>query len=212
LARGYASIQDWPQAETYFSRLIEGQPENVEWYWQRGQIRQELASDTGAHNLAAADFREVLRRNPDHWEARLKLVQCLLSNAQMEEAKAELLRCRQLDPKRVEPLLGLASCALEEQNWKHANDLLSQALELQWNSSIALSMKGDLHLFRQQYAEAISYYQKVLVVEPANKAAHLKLAQAYRLSGRLEDAKIQEEAYQRLQRQSEKEERGSRRP
>lgn len=213
LARGYASIRDWRQAESYFSRLIERQPENVEWFWKRGQARQYVAVETGeGHNLAADDFREVVRRVPDHWEARLRLAQCLLSNAQMTEAKDELWWCHQSDPKRVEPLIGLANCAWEEQDWDRANELLTQALALQWNSVIALAMKGDLHLLHQQYPEAIPYFQKVLVLDPANKAAHLKLAQAYRTSGRLAEAKNQEDAFQQLKGDKEKDARGPSRP
>jgi Flp pilus assembly protein TadD len=200
LARGYASNRDWTQAELYFTRLIECQPNEVSWYWERGQARQDAAFETGeGHSRAAADFRETIRLNSNHMDARLRLAQCLLSNAQMNEAKEELVRCRQLDPKRAEPLIGLANCALEEQDWEKANQLLTEALELKWNSPIALAMKGDLYLLRQQPSQAIPYFQKVLVLEPTNKAAHLKLAQAYRSSGRLEEAKNQEAAFQRLQ-------------
>jgi Flp pilus assembly protein TadD len=200
LARGYATNRDWTDAEVHLTRLIECQPNEATWYWERGQARQDAAFETGeGHDRAAADFRQTIRLNPNHMDARLRLAQCLLSNAQMNEAKEELLRCRQLDPQRAEPLIGLANCALEEQDWEKANELLTQALELKWNSPIALAMKGDLYLLRQQPSEAIPYFQKVLVLDPTNKAAHLKLAQAYRSSGRLDEAKNQEAAFQRLQ-------------
>jgi tetratricopeptide (TPR) repeat protein len=208
LARGYFSIREWRQAESYFSRLIEQQPENVDWYWERGQARRNAASEseTGeGQEFAAADFREVLRRNPDHLEARLRLAQYLLGNAHMKEAREEFLKCNHLDPERPEPLIGLANCALEEQDWNRANNLLTQALERQWNSLIALALKGDLHLLRQQNSEAIQCFQKILVLEPTNKAAHLKLAQAFRSSGKLSEARNQESAYERLRLQEEKE-------
>jgi tetratricopeptide (TPR) repeat protein len=205
LARGHASTRDWQKTDRYFTHLIELQPEKVEWYWERGQTRQDAAYESGGgHTLASDDFREVVRRVPDHLEARLRLAQCLLSNAKMAEAKVELQRCRELDPRRAEPLIGLANCALEEQDWDQAHALLTQALERKWNSLIALAMKGDLHLRRQQYAEAIPYFQKILVLDPTNKAAHLKLAQAFRSSGKLLEAKDQENAFQRLQQMEER--------
>ncbi|HEV2949270.1 MAG TPA: tetratricopeptide repeat protein [Gemmataceae bacterium] len=207
LARGYASNRDWTLAEMYFTRLIECQPNETNWYWERGQARQEAAFETGeGHGRAAADFREVVRRDSNHFEARLRLAQCLLSNAQMSEAKEELLRCRELNPKRAEPLIGLANCALEEQDWDRANELLREALELKWNSLIALAMKGDLHLLRQEPAEAVPFFQKLLVLDPMNKAAHLKLAQAYRSSGRLNEAKNQEAAFERIRSNEERQE------
>jgi len=206
LGRGYGSIRDWAPAESYFNNLIELQPEKAAWYRERGKVRQEAAFENGqGHSLAAADFLEAIRLDPVHIEAHLRLAQCWLSNAQMTEAKKELLLCRQLDPKRPEPLIGLATCALEEQDWDRADEYLTKALELQWNSVIALAMKGDLHLLRQQYAQALPYFQKVLVLDPANRAAHLKLAQAYRLSGMVSEANNQEAAYQRLRQKEDKE-------
>jgi Tfp pilus assembly protein PilF len=213
LARGYASIHEWQQAEAYFTRLIECHQGRSAWYWGRGKARQDAAFESGqGHALAAADFREVVRLDPDNLEAHLRLAQCWLSNAQMTEAKEELLRCRRLDPKRPEPLIGLATCAMEEQDWDQADNFLTKALEIQWNSLLALAMKGDLHLVRQQYSEAIPYFQKVLALDPTNKAAHLKLAQAYRSSGQLTDANNQEAAYQRLRLKEEKDSRGPSRP
>jgi predicted Zn-dependent protease len=69
---------------------------------------------------------------------------------------------------------------------------------------IGLAMQGDLCLRRQRYPEAINCFQRVLLLDPMHKAAHLKLAQAYRLSGMLPEAKNQEAAFQRLRQVDEK--------
>src|SRR5262249_42523467 len=47
LARGYTAIQDWAQADFYFSALIERQPERAEIYQERGQARLAAARQTG---------------------------------------------------------------------------------------------------------------------------------------------------------------------
>jgi tetratricopeptide (TPR) repeat protein len=206
LGKGYASIHNWSQAEEYLTRWIELQPDNIEAWLERGHVRRAaLEDDHGQNNdKAAADFQEVLHRVSDHFEARLTLAQCLLSDAKMAPAKREFLICKQLAPGRSEPLIGLAVCAVEEQNLEQAQSLLVQALKREPNSLTALAMQGDLCLRRQQYADAISYFQRILVLDPAHKAAHLKLAQAYRLSGMLTEAKNQEAAFQRLRRTEEK--------
>jgi tetratricopeptide (TPR) repeat protein len=205
LARGYVAIQDWPQADFYFTALIERQPERAEMYQERGQARLAAARQAGeGHNRAAADFREVLRRLPDHFEAHLGLAQCLLSDAKMAEAKEEFRLCHELDAQRSEPLIGLANCALETHDWNLAEARLNEALQREPASVIALGMRGDLCLHRQKYTEAIPYFQRVLFLDPANKAAHLKLAQAFRQIGKIDDAKDQEALFERLRLAEEK--------
>jgi tetratricopeptide (TPR) repeat protein len=208
LAEGYVrlQLQHWTEAERYLTRLIEQHPEKVEAWFQRGQVRWAAKAFERDQNndQAAADFREVIRRVPDHFEARLKLAECLLNDAHIASAKRELLICRQLNPTHTRPLIGLAICAMEEQDLEQAQVLVAQALNREPNSLMALSMQGDLCLRRKEYMDAIRFYQRLLSLDPAaNKAVHLKLAQAFRHSGRLEDAKNEEARFQQL-RQSEK--------
>jgi predicted Zn-dependent protease len=201
LAEGYARLHNWTQADRYLTLLIEQHPEKVDAWLERGQVRRAaktLERDQN-HDEAAADFREVIRRVPDHFWARLGLAECLLSDARIAAAKRELLLCRQLNPAHPEPLIGLAICAAEEQDLQQAQALLAQALNLEPNSLIALSMQGDFCLRRKQYPDAIRFYQKLLSLDPANKAVHLNLAQAFRHMGRLEDAKNEEALFQQLQ-------------
>jgi Flp pilus assembly protein TadD len=205
LAEGHARTQNWAKAEEYLTRLLEHQPDNVEMQFERGQVRRANKTDSHeqSNERAAEDFREVLRRVPDHFEARLGLAQCLLADARIAPAKREFARCRELQPQHLEPLIGLAVCAVEEQDWRQAQALLEEILKRRPDSLTVLTMQGDLCLRRQQYPDAISYFQKILKLDPMNKSAHLKLAQAYRLAGKLPEAKDQEEAYERLRVQGE---------
>jgi Flp pilus assembly protein TadD len=66
---------------------------------------------------------------------------------------------------------------------------------------IALAKLGDLCLRRKQYADAIRFYQKLLSLDPTDKAAHLNLAQAFRHMGRLEEAQNEEARFQQLRQQ-----------
>src|SRR5439155_18312066 len=73
LVEGYIQVRNWTQAEEYLSRLIERQPDNVQAWLKRGQVRRAaLENDQSQnHDKAAADFQEVLRRVPDYFEARM---------------------------------------------------------------------------------------------------------------------------------------------
>jgi len=201
LAEGYSRLHKWTEADRYLTLLIEQHPENLEAWVDRGQVRRAARERDQNHDEAAADFCEVIRRAPDHFGARLGLAECLLSDARLAAAKRELLICRQLNPAHLEPLIGLAICAAEEQDLEQAQALLAQALDRDPNSLIALSKLGDLCLRRKQYSDAIRFYQKLLRLDPADKAAHLNLAQAFRHMGWLEDAKNEEARFQQLRQQ-----------
>jgi tetratricopeptide (TPR) repeat protein len=199
LAEGYAQSERWASADRYYTRLLELQPERIDLLLRRGQVR--LASVTMTKERlpgASDDFREVLRRSPDHYEARLGLAHCLVSDARMADAEQELLRCQELAPGRVEPLVGLAACAIENRAWDRAETLLQQALRLDAKSTYVLGMLGDLRLRQQQFERAAPYFQQVLDREPRNKAARLKLAQIYRFTGKTDRAKEQERIYNEL--------------
>ena len=199
LAEFAAQNHRWSDADHFYTRLVELRPDNHEYRLGRGKARLTAARlSFGDLNAAAADFRDILSKSPDHYEARLYLAQCLLSDAKMPQAKEELLICRRLRPDRAEPLLGLATCALEDQQWSEVQALLEQALKLEPNSVLALSMQGDLELRRQNYDLAIDAYSRALTIDPRNKGTNLKLAQALRLSGRVEEAKEREARFQQL--------------
>jgi len=200
LAEGYATRRRWAEADRFFSCWLELAPGCLEAWMARGQARlTAVGYQHGRAENAAADFREVLRQAPEHYEARLYLAHALISDARMGEAKKELLICRQQRPERAEPLIGLAACAVEERNWGEAETLLKQALEREPRSAYALGMLGDLCLRRQQYEQAISWFQQVLELTPENAAGHLKLAQALRATGKAEQAVAHERAFQQLQ-------------
>ncbi|HZU35368.1 MAG TPA: tetratricopeptide repeat protein [Gemmataceae bacterium] len=198
LAEGQVKARRWTDADDCYTRWLNLEPERLDARLARAQARLAAArDDRGSIDAAVADFREVLRRTPNDFDAHLALAQALLSDARMSEARTELLACQRLRPQRVEPLLGLATCAMEERRWDEARALLRQALHLEPQSSRALTMLGDVCLRQERYAEAVPYFQQVLRVDPQNRNAHLKLAQALRFSGRPDEARREEELYQR---------------
>src|SRR5207249_1157155 len=102
-----------------------------------------------------------------------KLAECLLKEARTADAKAQLLICRQQRPERAEPLVGLASCAMEERAWEEAQSLAEAALRIQPGSATVLGLLGDIALRRGNYAEAIRWFRQVLASAPRDRAANL---------------------------------------
>lgn len=199
LANGCASVQRWQDADDCFSALLRLDPSDAEVQLARGKMRLDAVGfQHGKAADAADDFRAVLRRRPDHFEARLYLSHCFLSDAQMPQARQQLLVCSTMRPERIEPWIGLAACAVEERDWQEADDLLKRAQSIDPRSTYVLGMRGDLCLRQQQFDQAIPYFQELLALDRANKAAYLKLAQCFRFKGELPKAQELEAAYQKL--------------
>ena len=200
LAEGYTATRRWEDADRCYTCWHELQPERTDVLMGRGRMRLEAGSGhhVGRVANAAADFKEVLRHDPSDYDARLSLAHCLTADARMREAKEHLQICRTQRPDRLEPLVGLAACALEERDWDEADRLLREALKIDPASTYVLMMRGDLELRRQRFEDAITFFRKVLGEEPRNKAACLKLAQALRGAGRTAEADERMRVYQGL--------------
>jgi predicted Zn-dependent protease len=204
LAEGYAAQHRWQDADDCYTRLLEAEPGRVDTLLERGKLRLTATGyQFGRPAAAADDFREVLRHRPDDFDAHLYLAHSLISDARMADARDELLVCRRQRPARVEPLIGLAACAVEGRDWQQAEALLREALQVDPKSVYALGKMGDLYVRRQQFREAITYFRRVLELEPKNAGAHLKLAQAYRFLGDEAQAGEQERLYQRMKEEKE---------
>jgi len=200
LARGHAQGRNFVAADHYLTRALDMRPDDIGLRLERGHTRLTAASGfrQGRAADAAADFLEVLRREPDHFEARLNLAHCLTADARMRDARPLLEVCRRQAPDRIEPLVGLAACALEENDWDEAERLLRAAAERDPGSSYVLTMQGDLALRRGHYDEAAHYFRRVLDLEQWNAPARLKLAQALRALEQPVEAQAELREYERL--------------
>lgn len=199
LAHGYARRRRWAEADEFYTRCLEATPDPDAVLFERGRARL----DARVFDKAAADFREVVKRLPEHFQARLLLAHCLLSDAKMAEAEPELLACRQLRPEAVEPLVGLASCAVERGDLNQAQALLHKAQVLDPGSTLVLNEQGELYMIRQRYDLAVAVFEVAVQRDPRDKRAHLRLGQALRHNGDPQRAQEHVRLYEALDREDE---------
>lgn len=204
LARGTAEDGRWADAVGYFDRALALKPDDFDLRLDRGYLRLLAATEyaSGSAAESAADFAELVRRDPNHYLARLYLAHSLLVDAKLDEGRIHLLICRRLAPDAPEPLIGLAQCAVEENDWDEADRLLRQALQRDPQSTSALTLLGDLHLRREQYAEAANAYRQVIALIPDQPRGHLKLSQALRGLNKDAEADAALAEYKRLAQQA----------
>jgi predicted Zn-dependent protease len=208
LAQGYARQERWPEAERAYGSCLEFLPDRLDLRVERGQVLMKA----GRSDRAAEDFRQVLSREPEHFQARLWLAHCLLGDARIDEAEAALLQCRKLEPARVEPLVGLASCAAERGEVDRAQALVQEALALEPSSDLALHLQGQLYLRRRLYDQAAAVFERILRKNARDKVAHLNLAQALSHGPDKERARQHERIYQQLDREDDQRRRSEHSP
>ncbi|HEV3444323.1 MAG TPA: tetratricopeptide repeat protein [Gemmataceae bacterium] len=194
LALGCMREMNAGQAEYYLQRWLETRPDDIQPLLERGR----LYLDTRQFTKAIAEFREILKRSPEHYRAHLWLGLALLSDAKVAEAEPELRLCRQMRPDSAEPVICLAECAIEKRDINNAYTLLFDALALDPGSLMAMQDLANLHLSQRRYEEAADVFTLILQDDPNDKQAHLKLAQALTYMGRKEEARQHEQRFREL--------------
>jgi tetratricopeptide (TPR) repeat protein len=175
LAEGYAGRRRWREAEEVYDAWLRIDPDRLGSYLGRGEARLERGALPGA----MGDLQRVLAQSPCHFRARLLLAHCLLAEARMEDAEAELDTCRRLRPDRAEPLLGLAACTTDRGDLANSNELLRQAALLAPLSTEVLEEQANVFLALGRYDLAQTVLERLVVLAPRNPKGHLKLAQVY---------------------------------
>jgi tetratricopeptide (TPR) repeat protein len=199
VADSYAAKGQWEKAEPLYTRCIKLGPDQSELYFKRGVARMRAA----VFATAADDFRTVLATAPDRYEARLFLGHSLLGDARMQEAERELLICRQQRPDAIEPLVGLATCAVERNDLAGAEKLLMEANNLVEKSPLVLQELASLYLRQRRTELAITTLKQLVAIDPKHRQGHLQLAQAYLASGNQAEASKHEQIYRELDIQEE---------
>jgi thioredoxin-like negative regulator of GroEL len=196
VADSYSATGRWERAEPVYTRLLARDGEQTEWRFKRGVARMRAAN----YATAAEDFRAVLSRDPDRYEARLFLAHSLLGDARMTDAERELRACHRQRPDQAEPLVGLATCAVERDDLGAAEALLGRAAELAGRSPLVLQEQATLYLRQQRTDLALATLTRLVAIDPNHRQAHLQLAQSYLAVGNADAARHHEEVYKELDR------------
>ena len=83
-----------------------------------------------------------------------------------------------------ESLIQQAQAKSEAGDLQAANDLLSQAVQLAPDSSLAYTRLGGVQLLRQDYASGIKFFQQAIMLDAGNADAFIGLSVAYLHLGR----------------------------
>ncbi|HEV3345084.1 MAG TPA: tetratricopeptide repeat protein, partial [Pirellulales bacterium] len=197
VARGYLSALLLEQANFMLDGWIAWRPQSVEPYL----LRAEAASLQNDDNGQVAAYRDILRIDPAHLEARLALGRVLLYQHEVDEAYKLFASCLRDYPRNPQVLLGLAEWHHQHGHGDEAKKLIETLLGCQPDNrqrTDALSLLGQILVAEKNYEAAARALREAVASDPTRVAVFYELSQALSRSGRAEEAKTYVERWQRL--------------
>lgn len=167
----------------------------------RGRVRRLIDPAAGA-----ADFRAALDRDPDNFDARLRLADAL-APSDPREAAAQLRTLRDRDPKNGQVAILLAECLRGTGQAADAARVLDDLLAAGPESGPVLLARGKAALDAGRPAEAEPFLRRAAALEPGDPFVHLALSRALFLTGRPEESDRHQKRYADLQAERTKAER-----
>src|SRR5215510_14951554 len=102
-----------------------------------------------------------------------------LNKGDLRDAEAAFKEAVQLEPKAIQPLLGLADVALKQKNTKQVEAYLQQALNLA-PQSVEVQLAWGRYLSQQQrFTDAEAAFKKAIALDPQAVTPHVDLGDLY---------------------------------
>ncbi|NUP88914.1 MAG: tetratricopeptide repeat protein [Candidatus Sumerlaeia bacterium] len=139
---------------------------------------------------AIEEYKEVLKINPNDFEAQLKIAETLMQEKKFAEATKELRALSQKNPSNIH-VLDLFSWALLNSgeidaaftNWQRALQLEPNNLTIKQNMVKARMDLGKKCREAAQYTPALVHFKALLKIFPKSPEVHFELAKTYKDKG-----------------------------
>jgi len=158
-----------------------------------GQAFRELGSLYLVYDLgdaAAASLENASRLLPQDADLHYLLGTLYESDRDLEGARREFQRARELDSHYLPTLIRLAGVHRLLDSLQEAGEVLDQARRLEPGSAIVLSALGRLAAAGQRYEDAVDFFEKALDAQPSATSIHYPLSRAYQELGDSEQAQF----------------------
>jgi predicted Zn-dependent protease len=191
----YIAVRRYDDARRAFALQYGFAPDSAPAYLLAARLLLRQENPAMAENYA----RQALALQPSIPLAHLLLGEVDLARGQLPEAIAELKEERDRNPLNGQVYDRLGDAYVRAGDDAKAQLALSQAVLLEPNASGPYILLGKVMLDQQNSLLAILYLERAVAMDPGNSMAHTLLGQAYRRTGRADDAKKEFDAADRLQ-------------
>ncbi len=132
---------------------------------------------------AVGTLRKTLQARPESTTARAGLVQALLMQQKIAEARTEFDLLKKASPNHPETLYFEAQFAFNDKDYKKAREVTEQVLKSFPNNVRVLELAGAAEFRMQNYIQAEALLAKALKLAPQQRLSRLLLAQTYLRNG-----------------------------
>lgn len=169
----YFQAKAYSDSKDVFAKAVALEPENATAVSGLADAERALGNWRRAQLL----YQRALRINPDDERVsnNLNLMQLNLQNhGQVKEAARKAI---ERNPDNIEAYIALAKANIAEENYEEGMDALASAFERNPENTELLSAIGGNYLNVGDHAEASSWFNKALSIDPAFPGAILGMAQ-----------------------------------
>ena len=179
LGYSYLLLKEFQASENSFKNALQDYPEMALIHIGLAQVYQEK----GRENLAFAEYREVLKREPEHsWvkqeyeilknkktEEALNEAKASHSEGDTERSKEAYNKALYYSPKNTESHLALAEIYIKENKLQNALTHLRTASSNKPNNKEILKKYGEVLFQTEQHTKSLEIYEKLQKLEPQNE-------------------------------------------
>ncbi len=185
LGYAYYVQNDLTRAEDFFRAAVAQHPDMILGHLGMGQVYQE----TGREDQAFTEFREVLKRDPEHpWvkpryeEVKNRKTQealyegkTLAAGGDSEAAKTSYLKALYYSPESTDAHKDLADLYLKEKSYDDALVHLKAAAANEPGNEQTLLAYADALFQSDNNAKSLDIYNKVIELDPDNQTAQERI-------------------------------------
>lgn len=179
LGYSYLLLKEFQASENSFKNALLDYPEMALIHIGLAQVYQEK----GHENLAFAEYREVLKREPEHsWvkqeyeilknkktEEALNEAKASHSEGDTERSKEAYNKALYYSPKNTESHLALAEIYIKENKLQNALTHLRTASSNEPNNKEILKKYGEVLFQTERHTKSLEIYEKLQKLEPQNE-------------------------------------------
>ncbi len=141
-----------------------------------------------------AMWKDIVAKRPNSARAHSNLAERLLNQKRAADLPQAIEQCRAaiaIDPSYADAHINLASALITAHRLNEAKSELDAAMVLKPGSSTACNLMGNVYADREDYDEAIRWFQKAIELDPHSFLAHGNLGRALARQGNADEAIVE---------------------
>jgi serine/threonine-protein kinase len=184
LGSAYIATGKTAEAVVELRRALELAPGSDEGYRRLGDAYR--ASGLKAEAIQA--YKRAVEVNPYYWENHNKLGSAHLRAGENDKALEAFRRVTELEPDNPVGHENIGIVYFRQGKWEECIPAFQKALSIRPYFSVYSNL-GTAYFFLKQYDDAVPMFEKAVEMNPNEEVAVGNLADAYRWSGRLDQAR-----------------------